>query len=324
MVKRRKVLTAIGASVTATTVTAALATATDEDSTTAIAAAGATNERKLPVEATGEMTYRFEPKPDSDDKYLRKQSFRSEDLKERYGDPLFEYEPAIVPESRVPEGEDNEKISKKVVTQTQVIGTVEENMNAENEIWQQRKERPQIQDIPNLDSNVPVYHYQNASDASDMQNRGAPLNVAWETEDSQTIKNDMENGRGGGKWLPSPQTAPFRDPRYVNLPDGGTKSTDKHVMRFIPNLICTTRQYHIRLYDVPFEGVAAIGQAHRDPCDHGLLPGDTDYQIDKAREAVDGFWADGHDEINAETTYVGNTSEEYSSHGGTWAFYDST
>lgn len=286
-------------------------------------AAGANNERGLPVHAKGKTIHVIEPNPDAEDEYRYERTFKSPDLAERYGDPNYEFETLFVSVEQVQrEVRDGEK-STFVQKDAHVIGTAQEQRNAERLIHEEQSEAHPLH-IPDLDGNVPLYHYGSESDAENKQNRGAPLNTAWETEDAQSIKNHMENGNGGGNWLPgSPLTAIVREPRHINLPDGGTKSTDTHVMRWIPNPICTTRQYHIRLYDVPFDDIDAIGQAHRDPCDHGKIPFlDANFKLDQSRQAVADFWKDGHSNINHETTSVGNTSDKFESHNGTWAYFD--
>lgn len=326
MVKRRTILKGIGASIV-TTGASSVGSARqsgDDGGRGPPGTAGVDNEQGLPVHADGKTIHKITQNPASNDEYVYERTFRSPDLAERYGDPVFEYEPITVPEEEVREEVRNGKKTTYVRRDQQVIGTVQEQRNAERRIHENSESDVHPLHIPNIDGNVPLYHYGSESDAEDMQNRGAPINVAWETEDSQSIKNHMENGNGGGTWLPaSPITAIVRENRFVNLPNGGTKSTDTHVMRWIPNAICTTRQYHIRLYDVPFDDIAAIGQAHRDPCDHGRIPYlDTNFKLDQSRGAVADFWKDGHSNINYETTYVGNTSNKFGSHGGTWAYFD--
>ncbi|WP_239524371.1 hypothetical protein [Halogeometricum borinquense] len=327
MVKRRSVLKGIGVSIGLMGVggVGSARERTDTDGSGPPGTAGVANEERLPIHAEGKLIHKITPNPDSEGEYRYERTFKSPDLAERYGDPTFTYETISVPKEQVREEVRNGKKSTYVQRTQQVIGTAQEQRNAEREIWNKKTEGGvQPQHIPSLDGNVPLYHYKKESDAEDMQNRGAPLNVAWETEDSQSIKNHMENGNGGGRWLPaSPITAIIRQNRYVNLPDGGTKSNDTHVMRWVPNALCTTKQYHIRLYDVPFDDIKAVGQAHRDPCDHGKIPLlDANFKLDKAREAVVGFWGDGHPNINHESTDIGNTSNKFGSHSGTWAYFD--
>ena len=176
-----------------------------------------------------------------------------------------------------------------------------------------------------------MYSYESESDAAggSKQDRTSPLNVAWESRDSKKIQGKMETGQNGPVWLNG--TSPFPQINlHVNLPDGGTRSTDKHVMKIIPDLCpLQTKQYHIRLYDVPASGVKAVGQAHRDPCYHGKAPeipiinpdAATNWKIDQARGAVTNFWEDGHGH-HTDKPYVGNTTNDYPSHSGTWAFFD--
>ncbi|WP_255516667.1 hypothetical protein [Haloferax sp. KTX1] len=326
MVKRRSLLKGVGASIALSGISV-VSSGQQEKGTKNKAPPGTgsvDNENRLPIYAKGKTKHKIKPDPDSKGKYIYKRTFKSPDLAERYGDPVFRFEPISVPEDQVKEEVRSGKKSTYIVKERNVIGTKEEQMNSEDKIHKAKGGGSHVLHVPDIEGNVPLYHYAKESDAENMQNRGAPLNVAWETEDSQSIKNHMENGDGGGRWLPGNIIlAIHRESRYVNLPDGDTKSNDKHVMRFIPNPICTTRQYHVRLYDVPFDDIAAIGQAHRDPCDHGLIPYlDTNFKIDQARQAVVDFWEDGHSSIDHESTDVGNTSQDYNSHSGTWAYFD--
>ncbi len=327
MVKRRDALKGIGASILTAGLGGVGSARAGGTSGGPPGTTGVKNNRELPIHADGKKIHRFVRDPDADGEFTLHRTFRSPDLARRYGDPDFDYEPLSVPEQQVPEEVRTGQQTTFVAREQQVIGTVAEHRKAERLVHERMADGDSDVHplhIPTLDGNVPLYHYQNQSDAQNLQNRGAPLNVAWETEDAQSIKTHMENGDGGGTWLPGHIIlAVWRESRWVNLPNGGTKSNDVHVMRWIPNAICTTRQYHIRIYDVPFDDVAAIGQAHRDPCDHGLTPGlSTNFRLDEARDAVADFWKDGHSNINYETTFVGNTSNDFSSHSGTWAYFD--
>ncbi|MBO4247682.1 hypothetical protein IL252_07620 [Halomicrobium sp. IBSBa] len=81
----------------------------------------------------------------------------------------------------------------------------------------------------------------------------------------------------------------------------------------------------MRLYDVPADGITAVGQAHRDPCFHGKLRDNKniDWKIDAARDKVADFWSE-ESGINTEGISVGNTatSERFGSHNGTWKYFD--
>jgi len=328
MPQRRSVLRTIGSAVgvaAATGIgTAATGDETDED--TPVGAAGAGNDRQLPVYATGTLRIRYVET--GEDTYTVHQVFQSEDLRERYGDPEFRYEPRTVPEDFLPEAVQNGDKRRHTVQTSEVIGTRAENVNAEAQIWRQTADTGAL-DQPTIDGEVPLYQYKESNDAENenKQSRGAPFNVAWESKDVSTIKNQMESGNNGPIWINYTEWVPqMKVDQYVNLPDEGTKSTDAHVMKHLYSPFCDiqTRQYHLRLYEVPFDGIETIAQAHKDPCDHGHISdviGDVNWRNSEARGAAANFWEDGHG-VNHETPYVGNTTSDFDSHDGSWAFFD--
>ena len=290
-----------------------------------VGTAGAGNDRRLPVYASGTLDVRLAEA--SEDTYTVHRVFRSEALEERYGDPEFRYEPRTVSEEFVSEAvRDDDRQSYSFQT-SEVIGTQAEHATAEAKIWSQASDLGGL-DVPTIDGNVPLYQYDNGDDAENKQNRGSPFNVAWETKDVSLIENQMFWGQNGSIWANYTSVVPqLKIDHHVNLPNGGTKKTDAHVMKALhaPTCELNSYQYHIRLYDVPFDGVETIGQAHRDPCYHGKLSEflglDVHWGIDTAKSAAVDFWEEGHG-VNHESVYVGNNSSEFSSHDGSWAFFD--
>jgi hypothetical protein len=327
MPRRRSVLQVLGSAVGATAATGIGTAATE--STAAddgpAGTAGAGNDRRLPVYASGTLNVRLAEA--GENTYTVHRVFRSEALEERYGDPEFRYEPRTVSEEFVSEAvRDGDEQSYSFQT-SEVIGTRAEHATAEAEIRSQASDIGTL-DVPAIDGNVPLYQYENAENAENKQNRGSPFNVAWETKDTARIKDQMKGGKNGPIWRNYTDLASeLKVDQYVNLPDGGTKSTDGHVMKHLLTVGCDIQsvQFHVRLYDVPFDGLDAIGQAHRDPCYHGKISEfiglDVDWRLGKAREAVVNFWEEGHG-VNHESVHVGNDSSEFDSHDGSWAFFD--
>ncbi|ERH13291.1 MAG: hypothetical protein J07HB67_02329 [halophilic archaeon J07HB67] len=329
---RRGVLRSIGAAV-GTAGVAGLGSAHDgHDDTTPIGAAGANNDRGLPVAADGRLVVTLER---VDASQFRVQSrFHSDALNERYGTRTLEYEPSTVPAEEVPETLRTDGASEYSFQTQRVIGTQREQRTAERTIWKQQVDDEQTHPlyVPDMDGNVPLYSYASESGAQGggLQDRTSPMNVAWDATDTADIESDMESGTNGSEWGNEWIYPDFlvKD-LYVNLPDGGTRSTTGHVMQ--SSGWCPTEQYHVRLYDVPYYGVSAIGQAHYDPCLHGnperflskipMVELDVDWQLDRSRGEVDDFWETGHG-ANAEYTYVGNTTSDFASHDGWWMFFD--
>ncbi|MBO4247681.1 hypothetical protein IL252_07615 [Halomicrobium sp. IBSBa] len=146
------------------------------------------------------------------------------DLAERYGDLLFQYKDQILPKERVPEAVQERQKTTYTLKTKKIIGTEEENRNAEEKIRKQQNTRIKIQDKAEIDGNIPLYHYDPDAD-SDKQSRSSPLNLAWEAEDSESIKNNMENTPVGRAWHPGPITMidRARVDKTVNIPNSGTK-----------------------------------------------------------------------------------------------------
>jgi hypothetical protein len=327
MPRRRSVLQSIGGAVGVAAATG-IGTATTGDATEddgPVGTAGVGNDRQLPVHAAGTLAVRYAEA--GDDTYTLHRVFRSDALRERYGDPEFRYEPQTLSEKFVPEEVRDGDRREYSFRTSEVIGTRAEHVTAEAEIWSQASDLGGL-DVPTIDGNVPLYQYENGDDAENKQNRGSPFNVAWETKDTARIKDQMKGGKNGPIWRNYTDLASeLKVDQYVNLPNSGTKSTDGHVMKHLYAPLCKWEsvQYHIRVYDVPFDGIEAIGQAHKDPCYHGhlseFLGWDVNWKIDSTRDAVVNFWEEGHG-VTHETVSVGNTSTDFSSHSGSWAFFD--
>ena len=176
-----------------------------------IAAADPDNDAQLPIHAAGVFRVAYEPLEDGT--YLAERTFRSPALRERYGDPLFRYEPIELSASAVPPSvTDGESLERRTRTR-KVIGTHEEHRNAERRLHESREGTTADDDCPpNLTERIPRYHYESeakASEAKDGQaERRAPINVCWVgvesfgTHDAATplerVVFEMQNPRADG------------------------------------------------------------------------------------------------------------------------------
>ncbi|MBO4247687.1 hypothetical protein IL252_07650 [Halomicrobium sp. IBSBa] len=328
MTKRRKFLKGIASTSLFGAVQGVTAESSSDNTVQPLGAGGAGNDKKLPVYADGRLVTHYRPDTSHEDRYILERKFESADLAERYGDPIFRYKDQILPKERVPEAVQERRKTTYTFQTKKIIGTEVENRNAEERIREQQSGEFELQDQAEIDGNVPLYHYDPDADG-DQQSRSSPLNLAWEAEDSQSIKQNMENAPFGEAWHPGPITMlpQARVEKTVNLPNGGTKETDKHVMKWISDITCDaeTKQWHVRLYDVPAGGITVVGQAHRDPCLHGKVRDNEniDWKIDAARDKVADFWSQ-ESGISSETISVGNTatSTDFASHTGDWKYFD--
>lgn len=307
--KKRDLLKTIGASIFATGLGSAAGSESDHPSADErpFGTGGPGNDDRLPVYAAGTMTHEYERRGDL---FVRHKTFRSPALRERYGDPVMEYEPERLHERQVPAPVREGRRTTVSGRTRRVIGTVREHGVAETHLWNRVGDDVRSA-IPDLDDAIPLYHYESASDAGDKQDRKAPINVSWDWAGTSSIESWMESGTGGPAWtqiLPLPE-----EPRYVN-DDGVVRSTDAHVMNSIA--FCPMTQYHIRLYDVDVDGVDAVGQAHRDPCNHNKGIEIDDWAFDETRSEVDSWWDGAGSSFDTTTVWVGNTDPDWGSHGG--------
>lgn len=131
----------------------------------------------------------------------------------------------------------------------------------------------------------------------------------------------------------------YERPRYIKMEDDGEViETTEHVMKSlgkiiipppvarvpIPTPVDSPHQYHIRLYDYDGPGdVSVIGQAHKDPLDHGHisdrddLPGGVLWRYDEARDAAVQCWEENYPgRVSVVRHYVGNYKDSDSTHDG--------
>lgn len=328
MNNRRSFLKGIGAAMLVGGFGTASAAGDDsgDDNPRPLASRGPGNDDGLPVYADGITVGEYQRDLTSDGEFTLERRFKSQDLDERYGDSVFEFKPVTLREEQVPEKAKTGEKTSYTQSDQRVVGTVEEHLKAEQKIWKEHTNGLQALDVPDIERGVvPLYHYDPSANGDYYEVRSSPMNLAWEAEESQDVQDTMQNNG----WNTALQNIEeYTVDKKVNLPDGGVKSTDAHVMDKITgtldSAICQieTVQWHIRLYDVPADGIDAIGQAHRDPCDHGkALGGMTDWHMNKARSETADFW-DDVDGVGLSYQDVGNTAtSNFDSHDGWWRIF---
>lgn len=308
---RRSFLAGIAS--TASFVAVGSAIADDDEEYAAPAAAEPGNNEGLPVEAHG--TLEGEIRRVTDEAFVHERTFRSEDLDEHFGDPVFEWEPvAIAAEWLSPRIVRNGGMTYET-EQTQVVGTEAEHVQAEQTIKAQNGgSHPLVTDsgaethAPDSIEEIPLYNYASESRARrDPMTRTAPTNLAFEEGDSSEIGKWMEKvcdwtsgvddffdiigdlpGIGGGN------DNPYAQSRYLNY-DGTIIETDRHVMKRADWRVFS--QLHIRLYDVSDQNgrFDVVGQAHRDPEDHNKIRDEVpideiDWKYNRARDQAMSCW----------------------------------
>ncbi|WP_139173676.1 hypothetical protein [Natrialba sp. SSL1] len=303
--KRRTILTALGASATGIMGTVATANSKNEsDGRDDIGSVD--NEQVLPIKAEGRMIHRFKPVSDDNDLYQHQKRFISDDLMERYGRRTLEYETEYVGEEWVPQNEKEDSTEQDtIVTQRdgieRTLGSVEEHRVSEERLRQNRNE---VATSSISIGDVPLYHYASESDADDgsIFDRQAPINVVWEDYNTEVVQSNMELGTGmSDEWdntVPTDYVA--QSPRYAPCPNTDTVySTDGDIQKnegtdcsLLPNSLT---QYHIRMYSFEESDIGSFGQVHWDPCDHNQdwVPGGDDddpWNYTEAREEVASAW----------------------------------
>lgn len=263
----------------------------------AVGAAGPANDEQLPVDAVGVLSIEYERRTEGT--FLRTETFRSPDLRERYGDPRFEYEPIEVPERIVPTAVAAGTQSTFETRTRKVIGTQAEHRVAERRIWERRETRTLPNCPANLENRIPLYHYESEKKAQEVQlgskvERKAPINVCWvgsgaEAIGAETIKESMENPDDDDleSWERTIGAGPiekaFRlyaekawwvedvDHHIYDARTDEVLGVDADVANGVS--VCPMKQFHVRLYELDRSEPVVIGQAHQDPCDHNQTAG---------------------------------------------------
>lgn len=271
------------------------------------------NEQNQPINAEGVLTAVWER---IDDETFEVQTrFKSTDLEERYGIPVLVYEPDQYYARTLPEEIRDGEQRRFQKRTTQVIGTTAEHAAAERKILRKADPASQISvasaEQPDWENDVPLYHYKTAEKAENMQSRKAPINVVFDWCSSEVVANDMKNGVHGGKWiqqLPLPKTN-----RYIN-DSGNVKSQNAHVMNSVG--ACPSTQFHMRLYDIGFQNAHAVGQAHKDPCNHNQGITIDEWKFALSRGNVVDWWSGYSTPVSTEVVDVGNNDPNWDTHDG--------
>lgn len=296
---RRGVLKAAGTAVAAATGAAGVA---------------AGDEPKLPVHATG--TRRHVYKPAGGDAFTRRDLFVSPDVAPRNGgSKRVEFGTVEVSRSAIPDEYKNPDRAFTVsYSDDAVLGTFEQHMRAERQIRAETTGESSITASHTPSSYVgPLYTYA----SGDLDERTAPVNVAWYDGGfyASDVKSTMNNN-GWGTIYPSTSKyiGYYNGFNYVSVTE--SKNVKKYD-GYVPG-----EQWHGRLYNIPsryYDGYEVVGAFHRDPADHGWLPGDENWRFSDSRvEASDDWESYGYSE---QTQFVDNGSQFDSSYGYLDAIY---
>ncbi|QGA84332.1 hypothetical protein [Halomicrobium sp. LC1Hm] len=322
MTKRRQFLKGIASSALLGSVHTATAQSSSDTAVQPLGTGDAGNDEELPVYADGRLVSHYRSDPSSEAQYILERTFESIDIAERYGVPAFRFRDVTLHEQMVPEEVRTGQRATYTNEDQLVVGTDSEHRTAESRIWKQESNNISTLDVPNIeDTELPLFHYDPNASGSGMEVRSSPMNLAWETDYASQIQAVMQ---AEGWNITFQLMDEYTVDKTIKLPNGSTKSTDEHVTKGNGNPI-PSDQTHVRLYNVPIDGVSCIGQAHIDPWDHGKLEveygdgaEDVDYEIDSAGNEVADFWSneDGH---SIDSDDVGNThTPEFGSFSGTW------
>ena len=278
-------------------------------------AAAAGDEPKLPIHATGRRRHLYRPASGSD-AFRRQDQFVSPDVKPRNGgNPRVDFEEVTVDRASIPdEYKDPDRAFTVEYDDDAVLGTFRQHMRAEERIREGRTaESSFAASHTPTDYKGPLYTYK----SGDLDERTAPVNVAWYDLGlyASDVKSTM-NDNGWGTIYPSTS-------KYVGYYNGydyvSVKESEnaKKYDGYVPG-----EQWHGRLYNIPsryYDGYEVVGAFHRDPADHGWLPGDENWRFSDSRREASGDWDSwGYSES---TQYVDNGSAFGSSYGYLDAIY---
>lgn len=290
---------------------------------------GTGNDEELPISARGEGTHVFKP---AGDVIVHEHTFESEDLKERYGDPVIELEPERIPRELAPDELKDGGTTTRRTDESHVVGTIHEHKVSEQKIREEAREESGVSAQDHYADELPLYHYESSSDAEDARDdsdkqkqlRKAPINLAWENDEvdsAEWVKNHYEDDCNWNQYLPLPEKS-----RYINF-DGRVVETDEHIMdRLDPmpfEAYDDAVQAHIRTYEIDHDRFSVVGQAHIDPPDHNQICRYTgvlcnSWYFDTARDTAKDCWLD--EGGRSAQTHSMNTSSEWDTHDGMMAF----
>lgn len=298
---RRSVLSSVAATAAAAAGLGASGTAAAEDP-------------ELPIHASGTRRHVFEPT--SGDRFTRRDIFVSPDVRPRNGgEARVEFETVEVSREAVPDEYKNPDRGFRVsYPDDAVLGSFEQHMRAEERIrGGSANESAIAASHTPPDYHGPLYTYT----SGDLDERTAPVNVAW--YDLGTYASEVKatmNDNGWGTIYPS--TSKYIG--YYNGYDYVSVEESEHAKKYdgyVPG-----EQWHGRLYNIPsryYNGYEVVGAFHRDPADHGWLPGDENWRFADSRREASGDWDSwGYSEL---TQYVDNGSDFDSANGYLDAVY---
>ncbi|WP_242509307.1 hypothetical protein [Natrinema altunense] len=195
---------------------------------------------------------------------------------------------------------------------TTILGTVEQHyaqeMRTRDALLTDDTVSTQAESNPLLAADCSKYTYNgdNPSDADDLAERTAPINVAWDTgTDASDIQAEMQNIGWESPW-------PSGD-KYILEDESTVKAQDEHIKKNITPTVVPT-QYHVRAYDLSgVDNLAVIGAGHRDPADHNQgcewvgIGCDVNWKVSETREEVSDDWS------NVLTKWAGNANVDSAS-----------
>ena len=267
-----------------------------------------------PIHATGTRRHVFQPT--DGEAFTRQEVFVSPDVKPRNGGTArVEFETVEVDRASVPdEYKEPDRAFTVSYPDDAVLGTFEQHMRAEERIrgGSPRETAFAASHTP-PEYQGPLYTYQ----SGDLDERTAPVNVAW--YETGLYASDVEsymNDRGWGTIYPSTSkyVGYYNGYDYVSVTEN---ENAKKYDGYVPG-----EQWHGRLYNIPsryYNGFEVVGAFHRDPADHGWLPGDTNWRFADSRLETSGDWEEwGYSES---TQYVDNGSNFDSANGYLDAIY---
>jgi len=278
---------------------------------------GSKTKPDLPTRAWGIRKYHYKPDPKSDnfvlnEQFINRESFDNSKLRaQTNGSRTVNFDPEIVHRDLIPEEYKNPDRSFhfKFIDDA-ILGTFDQHMQAQqmqlSKLNTETSSTSRGGGPPHY--NGPLYTYK----SGDIDERTGPINLSWHENgfSPHSIKSDMLDDGWGSIYVPSGS-------RYIGYyrDDGHVKAEeDKHVKQeagLVPG-----EQWHVRLYDIPgddFDGHEVVGAAHRDPADHGKLPGGEQWRFSDSREKVRDVWKGLGYPI--ETQHVSNGSQFSTSDG---------
>ncbi|MFC4245409.1 twin-arginine translocation signal domain-containing protein [Natribaculum luteum] len=189
---------------------------------------------------------------------------------------------------------------------TAVLGTFQQHYEYERDLI----EVTPMAEGPLPDSSISLHVY-NADDPSwegDLTENTGPINLVWNNgDDADDIDDDWQyNGHS---------SIALSGTRYIATDTYSVKEQDEDIGWNIAPIQLPS-QWHARVYTIDGNiDIDAVGQAHRDPPDHGHLPGDTNWQFFDSRETFSDQW-------NDVSTLDADNGDEYDSSDGEYDYIE--